>query len=363
MKANVSKPTIMNRTAAPKVPTKTFKAVPIKKPSAGPSYPPTGLGKQIIPEAPADTNSVESLRKQVEELKKRNAGIGTENRNLLEENKRDKEKLKKAREKLEKLKKELSDKQQFLSFKFIKHRKLKLVEEAHEPEEVKEEDILPYSELMSAIRENLLARYSPVLSMPHDLLSYLLLQNEESSSPLNLGEMAQINPDAMSYEQLLELGERIGAVKRGLTPEQIKVQLIHSSIKKNNRAQKRFHTQRKVQKRNRHVQYARASQKKKNQQRPCCASIYTTRSALIRGWSQTKLVPSAKLMSLLKTTHDLVNLKPKYLLQGQALLYMITLASYQAKYSQNCRRIIMAQNLCTKIGKNKTLHKRYSNKA
>lgn len=31
----------------------------------------------------------------------------------------------------------------------------------------------------------------------------------------------QVNPDVMSYEELLELGEKIGAVDKGLTNEEI----------------------------------------------------------------------------------------------------------------------------------------------
>lgn len=45
---------------------------------------------------------------------------------------------------------------------------------------------------------------------------------EESKKDLPEGESNQINPDDMTYEQLLELGDSNGKVSKGLTTQQIR---------------------------------------------------------------------------------------------------------------------------------------------
>ena len=55
--------------------------------------------------------------------------------------------------------------------------------------------------------------------IPRELFEWLAAHLAE----IDLSDPSQINPDAMSYEQLLELEEKMGKVSRGLTNTQIKV--------------------------------------------------------------------------------------------------------------------------------------------
>ncbi len=59
----------------------------------------------------------------------------------------------------------------------------------------------------------------------------LLMQSGENQDPVDLSDPSHINPDAMSYEQLLELEEKMGKVIKGLTPSQIKA--ISNAFTKN----------------------------------------------------------------------------------------------------------------------------------
>ena len=62
--------------------------------------------------------------------------------------------------------------------------------------------------------------------LPEDLFQLLLLQNggtDHHPRQIDLNDPSQINPDVMSYEQLLELEEKMGKVIKGLTAKQIRV--------------------------------------------------------------------------------------------------------------------------------------------
>ncbi len=65
-----------------------------------------------------------------------------------------------------------------------------------------------------------------------ELLQMMLLQNEEVEAQRYGGEEGstgqQVNPDGMSYEQLLELEEKMGKVSKGLSAAQINVKFYLS---------------------------------------------------------------------------------------------------------------------------------------
>ncbi len=63
--------------------------------------------------------------------------------------------------------------------------------------------------------------------LPEDLFQLMLLQQSQpqpqNSEPIDLSDPSRINPDRMTYEQLLELEEKMGRVSKGLSTEQVKV--------------------------------------------------------------------------------------------------------------------------------------------
>jgi len=84
-------------------------------------------------------------------------------------------------------------------------------------EQQNEPIVINYADLLNALQNNPAGQseFLRMLLPEGDLFQLLLMQGSENG--------AIEDPDNMTYEQLLELGERLGKVVRGLSQEQIDV--------------------------------------------------------------------------------------------------------------------------------------------
>jgi hypothetical protein len=90
-----------------------------------------------------------------------------------------------------------------------------------------------YPQLLGALQEAA-GEQSELLRnlLPEDLFQLMLMHQAQNpgreAGPLNLNDPSHINPDAMSYEQLLQLEEQMGKVTKGLTPAELQVTLLRA---------------------------------------------------------------------------------------------------------------------------------------
>jgi hypothetical protein len=151
-----------------------------------------------------------TLSEQIQKLRQMNADLNKKNEDLKKENFEKDHLLRRNRIKLCRMQAELKIKQKDFQN-----------EEAKTSENNIGSSQIDYDSLLYDLQQ--MAHDQPEMVrgvIPEEL--FRALANSDPAN-INLNNPSQINPDAMTYEQLLELEERMGKVSKGLTTTQIKV--------------------------------------------------------------------------------------------------------------------------------------------